>query len=210
MKKTIFTIGYAGFSEISDFLKELKQNRINYIIDVRSIPYSKYHLSYNRENIKKILNDKGIRYENFDKEFGARQMDSKLQVNGKVSFQLFSNSDIFKSGVEKVEKIINDGYNICFMCTEVEPRFCHRGILISRVFYNKGYSIIHLITKKPSLTQEELEKNMLNDFFPDRREIPIYSDEKYLEMTYKLQEDQISFRSDIDFEEYYKNNRRKI
>jgi uncharacterized protein (DUF488 family) len=53
-KKTLYTIGYAGF-QARDFIKELKKRHVTALVDVRSEPYSKFHSDYNKEAITEIL-----------------------------------------------------------------------------------------------------------------------------------------------------------
>ena len=43
MAKQLFTIGYSGYKEADDFIKELKNHEIQILIDVRSSPYSAYY-----------------------------------------------------------------------------------------------------------------------------------------------------------------------
>lgn len=76
MINTIYTIGYSGFA-IDDFIQILKKYEISVVIDVRSNPYSRYHLEYNKENLKKKLKQNRIYYRNYSLEFGARQSDKK-------------------------------------------------------------------------------------------------------------------------------------
>ena len=64
MINKIYTIGYSGFV-IDDFIKILKKYEISVVIDVRSNPYSQYHLEYNKENLKKKLKQNRIYYRSY-------------------------------------------------------------------------------------------------------------------------------------------------
>ena len=65
----VYTIGYAGL-DIDRFLDILKENKISLLIDVRSLPKSKYFKDFNDNNLSKRLSKIGFKYENWRKEFG--------------------------------------------------------------------------------------------------------------------------------------------
>ena len=144
MNGTIYTIGYSGFS-IEDFVKKIKNNNINCVIDVRSSPFSKYFPQYNKEFVKKYLNNNNILYMNF-LEFGARQTDPKFfNPKGYLDFEKYTQSLSFLHGTERVVNGIAKGYNIALMCAEKEPSHCHRTIMISRWFDKNDFNIIHFM-----------------------------------------------------------------
>ena len=66
----LFTIGHSQH-DIEYFIKMLRKYNVNYVLDVRSTPYSKYAEQYNRENIEKYISRNGIRYSFMGKFFGA-------------------------------------------------------------------------------------------------------------------------------------------
>ena len=61
MNNILFTIGHSQH-EISYFIELLRKYEINYILDVRSTPYSQFAAQYNKNSIKVMLNDEGINY----------------------------------------------------------------------------------------------------------------------------------------------------
>ena len=190
MVNTVFTIGYSGF-QINDFIKTLKNNGISLVIDVRSLPYSHYHADYNKENLSKILPDNGIYYRNYILEFGARQENRGYYPNGYLDFDMFSKSEVFLTGIEKLKKSMEQDYTFALMCSEKDPLMCHRTILVSRVFYNFGYNIIHLLPNDKTITQKDVEERLLNKFFPDRGQISMFekclSQQEYIDEAYKKQ-----------------------
>ena len=50
MSGHIYTIGHSTHTS-EDFFQMLKDNKIDMIVDVRSVPYSKYAPQFNQENI---------------------------------------------------------------------------------------------------------------------------------------------------------------
>ena len=165
MNGTIYTIGYSGFS-IEDFVKKIKNNNINCVIDVRSSPFSKYFPQYNKEFVKKYLNNNNILYMNF-LEFGARQTDPKFfNPKGYLDFEKYTQSLSFLHGTERVVNGIAKGYNIALMCAEKEPSHCHRTIMISRWFSKNDFNIIHFMPNNiRNKKQKDLDVELLMHFF---------------------------------------------
>ncbi len=197
IKKTIFTIGYSGFT-ISNFIQELKKYNINVVIDVRSYAYSEKYPEYNKYTIKKILNEEGIYYKNYSKEFGARQEEKGLySSNGYLDFDIFSKSEQFQMGVTKLVDSTEKGYRIVLMCAEKDPIQCHRAILVARAFYKLGFSVIHIMPNDISKDQKDIEKELLIKHFPDRNQVSLFNNQMsyddYLNEAYKKQNEQIGY-----------------
>lgn len=196
MVDTVYTIGYSGF-KIDDFIKTLKGNNISLVIDVRSTPYSRYYTDYNKENLSIMLEKSHIYYRNYVSEFGARQGERKYYPNGYLDFEMFSKSESFLSGVEKLKKSMEKNYTFALLCSEKDPIKCHRTILVSRAFHIAGYKIIHLMDNGTYVTQEDIEERLLNMFFPDREQInmfaPTLSKQEYLDESYKKQNKNIGY-----------------
>lgn len=199
MVNTVFTIGYSGF-QINEFVKTLKNKGISLVIDVRSLPYSQYYVDYNKENLNKILSDNGIYYRNYILEFGARQEDRSYYPNGYLDFDMFSKSEIFLTGIDKLRKSMEQNYTFALMCSEKDPIMCHRTILIARAFYNFGYSVTHLLPHDITVTQKDVEERLLNKFFPDRGQISMFeknlSAQEYIDEAYKKQNAIIGYSID--------------
>ena len=54
MNNILFTIGHSQH-EISYFIESLRKYEINYILDVRSTPYSQFAAQYNKNSIKESI-----------------------------------------------------------------------------------------------------------------------------------------------------------
>jgi len=58
---TLYTIGHSNKS-IVEFLSELKSREIHLVVDMGSIPYSRFSPQFNREALIKVLGKNGIAY----------------------------------------------------------------------------------------------------------------------------------------------------
>ena len=100
---------------------------------------------------------------------------------------------------ERIKNGLKKGYNIAFMCTEKEPEDCHRCILIGRYFNDIGYQVINIIDEKNYKTQNVIEQDLLNEYFPERNQISLIpdlnkSDEELIRDAYKLKNKKIGYR----------------
>ena len=166
MDNTIFTIGYAGF-RVDEFVDALNYHNVSAVIDVRSVPFSRYHPEYDAPVISKTLETRNICYRHFPREFGANQQDKSFyHPNGYMDFEKFAKSEQFKDGVNKILDAMND-YVIALMCAEKDPITCHRAILAARAFHKLGINVIHIMPYCEEITHQELEIRLLDKYCPE-------------------------------------------
>jgi len=196
-KKTIYTIGHSTH-QLSYFLELLKEYNINCIVDVRSVPASAYNPQFNQEPFKRFLKNHKIAYLHFGKEFGARQTDPNLFDNeGILDFKKVRKTNSFKSGLERIMKGDNKGFNLAIMCSESDPLDCHRFSMISVGLIDYGFNINHIMKDKTIKTQSELEKDLLKQFnkkLPQRDLFnPNIGIKEQLVVAYKLKNKKIGY-----------------
>ena len=197
MNDTIYSIGYSGFL-IDDFVKILTSKKISLVVDVRSTPYSQYFSDYNKDILESRLKKEKIHYRNYVDEFGARQEERKYYSKaGYLDFELFTQSTPFLSGVDKLKKSMEQGYSVALMCAEKDPIACHRTILVSRAFFTAGYRVVHLLPNNINMTQEDVEKRLLDKYFPNREQLTLFdenlSTQEYICEAYKKQNAAIGY-----------------
>lgn len=195
--KEIFTIGYTAF-QIDDFFDVLKKYSINSVIDVRSTPFSKFHSEYNSDVLSKELTKRGLAYRNYKKEFGARQLETKYYPRGYMDFSLFTKSDVFRSGLNKIVNASGMGYRFVLMCAEKEPVTCHRVIMVAREFHKEGFAVKNILSDGGYYTQEDIEKQLIDMYFPNRDQLSLFDEqlswEEMVEKGYALQNEKIGYR----------------
>lgn len=208
-EKTIYTIGYSTF-EINSFVKILKENNINSLIDVRSKPYSKYKPEYNKENLRLKLEKHNIIYRNYDKEFGAIQENEKYFTEGILDFNKYYKSEAFKNGYDKILLGILQGYRFAFMCAERDPSTCHRNIMVARYFYKNGFEINNIWDDGSIELQNSLEERLINQYFPNDNQINFFetkvkSKKEKIEESYILRNKEIGYKMNLEDEIYRVN-----
>lgn len=195
--KEIYTIGYSSF-KIEDFIQILKRNNITCVIDVRSNPFSEYFQDYNKDILEKKLKKENIMYRNYKKEFGARQEEPSFYPKGYLDFDLFTKSEQFNEGVLKIAKGIEMGFSFVLMCAEKDPITCHRNIMVAKAFKERGYNIKHILFDGSIESQDDIEKRMIKEYFPERNQMALFdenkSDEDLIKASYNKKNEEIGYR----------------
>jgi uncharacterized protein (DUF488 family) len=143
MQQTVFTIGHSTHLQ-EKFLALLSMHGITALCDVRSKPYSRVNPQFNRDELKEVLLDQGIRYLFLGKELGARSDDPACYENGKVQYDRLAKTELFQQGLKRLQDGTNKGFRIALMCAEKEPLECHRTILVARHLANLGIDVQHI------------------------------------------------------------------
>jgi len=163
--KQCFTIGHGNYP-IDRFITFLQNTDINFIIDVRSSPYSRFNPQFNRENLEKSLVMHDIDYRYMGDKIGGRQSDPNLLfMDGTVNYRKVQETEKFQEGINEVLSIISSGKKIALMCAEKEPERCHRFAMISPVLQSRGISVIHIRPDMKLQSNEDLERDLIDSFF---------------------------------------------
>ena len=140
----LYSIGHSN-KTIEDLIRELRLYGIQYLVDVRSMPYSKYHPQFNREPLKAIINETGdIKYGYMGDAIGGLPADEDCYTSGKVDYGKIKMKPIFISGIERLIKANEQGYKTCVMCSEGDPSMCHRSKLIGEALRDRGIILQHI------------------------------------------------------------------
>lgn len=196
----LFTIGHSQH-DTSYFIEMLKQHKINFVLDVRSTPYSKYAEQFNRENIEKTLRMDQIKYSFMGNYFGARPSEAELyHAEGYLDFEKVRVSERFMIGFQNVMLGLQQENNIAFMCTEKDPFNCHRAIMVSRAFDLAGIEINHILEDGNLQSQSVLNDRLLDKYFPERNQMSFFDylnnadSVDHLVEAYRLRNKEIGYR----------------
>lgn len=144
VKKPLYTIGH-GNRKSEDFLALLKEFGIEYLIDVRSQPYSKFNPQFNQNELRFFLEGNGIKYVFMGDNIGGRPKDiSCYDSEGKVDYEAVKTKGFFIDGIERLKTAYNKDINVVIMCSESKPCECHRSKLIGRVLSSDNIILKHI------------------------------------------------------------------
>jgi len=194
--KKIYTIGHSIY-ETDNFIELLKNNNINTIVDVRSIPYSKFASQYNKELLHQHLKQNSIHYIFMGDMLGARYKDKNLLFeNGSVNFKKVQETKLFQDGITRLYKGIIKGYKISLMCSEKEAFDCHRFGLISE-YISKNLTDVEIKHIYPNkiLSQKELENSLIKKYHKKIDYLGLETDKTPLEQAYILRNKDIAYNA---------------
>lgn len=200
MSNTLYSIGHSNQTQ-EEFLALILVHDVNCIVDVRSVPASKYSPQFNLENIRSFLLANNVQYLHFGEEFGARRYDS-IDKNGQVNFEMAVKTPAFISGALRILRGMERGYNIAFMCSEADPLECHRFALVSRYFHDTGIVVQHILKDAKLASHETLEKEMITTFMHSKkyhlpeidRMFGTYTEEDQRRDAYRLKNKEIGYK----------------
>lgn len=143
MKIPLYTIGY-GNRKIDEFLEIIKKYEIDYLIDIRSKPFSKYQQEFNQNELKHFLIKKNINYVFMGDALGGRPDDNTCYFDGKVDYEIISTKMFYQKGIERLKTAYDKDLKISLMCSELKPQDCHRSKLIGRTLIEEKIDVQHI------------------------------------------------------------------
>jgi uncharacterized protein (DUF488 family) len=154
-QQPLFTIGY-GARSLQEFIATLKRNSIEYVIDVRTSPYSKFKPEYSKEVLQRQLEGAGVRYVFMGDTLGGQPKDPGCHTDGKVDYDKVRAQSFFQRGIERLRKAFEAQHRVALMCSEGRPEQCHRSKLIGEVLAAAGIPVCHIDEDGGQLTQTQV------------------------------------------------------
>jgi uncharacterized protein (DUF488 family) len=147
----IFTIGHSTHT-LPAFTSLLQRNRIEQVVDVRTLPRSRRNPQFDQEAIRAALRIEGFRYTHLPEVGGLRQ-----PVEGSVNdgwdneaFQGYADhmgTPEFAEGLDKLTRLATR-WPTAVLCAEADWRRCHRRLL-SDALSVAGWRVRHILPKRP-------------------------------------------------------------
>ncbi|MCK8824340.1 DUF488 domain-containing protein [Fuchsiella alkaliacetigena] len=200
-KKLIYTIGHSNH-DLSTFLALLKSHNIDSVVDVRSVPFSKYTPHFNQDQLIKSLKEENIHYIPMGDQLGARWDELYLyNDNNRLDFSKVRQTEKFKTGINRLLSGLKEGYNISLMCTEKNPSDCHRTILIAYSLSKMEIKINHILADGKIKEHQQLEKELIESHFGEIDQLDLFSENngikdrlEKLETAYQKKEEEIAYQ----------------
>ena|SRR5688572_1601258 len=151
----VYTIGY-GARPLEEFIAALQSNGIEYLIDVRTAPYSKFKPEFSKELLQHHLERAGIRYVFMGDTLGGQPKDASCQTDGKVDYDKVRTQPFFEAGLQRVRQAFQQQHRIVLMCSEGRPEQCHRSKLIGEALAAAGVPMCHIDDDGALISQTEV------------------------------------------------------
>jgi uncharacterized protein (DUF488 family) len=151
----IYTIGY-GAREIEAFLAVLQANQIQYLVDLRSSPYSSYKPEFSKKSLQNFLEANGIRYLFMGDTLGGQPNDAACYTDGKVDYEKVAQRPSYQAGIVRLHEASRQGWRVALMCSEGKPENCHRSKLVGRTLTAEGVEVLHIDEEGVLVSQKDL------------------------------------------------------
>jgi uncharacterized protein (DUF488 family) len=156
---TICTIGHSTRT-LNEFMELLNVYNITLLVDVRTVPRSRYNPQFNKETLPATLQSFGIKYIHMP-EIGGLRHPKKDSINlawKNMGFRGYANymqTKEFKDNLLKIVALARENC-IVLMCAEALPWRCHRS-LISDALVVRHVIVLHIISATSTITHELTE-----------------------------------------------------
>ncbi|MGC1357819.1 MAG: DUF488 domain-containing protein [Xanthobacteraceae bacterium] len=155
----LFTIGHSNIA-IDRFAALLQQAGVNAIVDVRSVPHSRWCPWFSQKPLAPRLAAAGMSYTFEGDALGGRPRHERLYRNGVADYEATANEPPYMDGLGRV--IAEAGRSrLCLMCAEREPLDCHRCLLVARSLAERGLAVGHILHNGTIEPHTELERRLL-------------------------------------------------
>lgn len=151
----VYTIGYGGRT-CEEFVALLKQYKILLLVDVRTVPYSGYYEDFRKEALSRKLKENDIAYE-WLKSLGGRPDDRDCFVDGKLNAARCEERDWYQHGIKHLKALARER-RVAIMCSEKDPRNCHRSYVVGATLAKDvAFAVVHIDKTGERKGQRELE-----------------------------------------------------
>lgn len=147
----LYTLGYGNRSLIS-FISVLLKNNINTLVDVRSIPYSRFRPEYNKKRLIEVLGKVGIRYIHLE-SLGGKPKKPEFYIDGKLCYDKLRRTRGYQEGIGHLEYLLELGLFPAIMCSELDYHNCHRWSLLGEDLTRRGWEVVHIDSKDCLINQ---------------------------------------------------------
>jgi len=139
MAQTIYTVGHNSLN-FMQFITLIQANNITHIVDIRSIPYSKYAPWSDKSRLPELLRPFKINYTYLGHKLGGKKQPFK-QI---VKQQSATPQDVYDQGIQILLQLSMRG-NLTLLCAEGDPAKCHRQHIIAQTLLDSGTKVLHIL-----------------------------------------------------------------
>jgi uncharacterized protein (DUF488 family) len=153
---SVYTVGHSTRT-LAEFTTTLKTYHVNFLVDIRSVPRSRYNPKFNKETLSQELKFNGIKYLHIPELGGLRRPHSdsvNLALQNK-SFRGYADYMQTKEFAEHLLRLVAlaSEKRLAIMCSEAAPWRCHR-ILLSDALVARHMEVNHILTEASCLNHK--------------------------------------------------------
>jgi uncharacterized protein (DUF488 family) len=138
----LMTIGHSNLPA-DRFITLLRDSKVSAVIDVRSVPFSRWCPWFSSKPLATGLAAGGLAYLQLGDELGGRPRDPQLYCDGIADYEAMARRPEFRAGLDRVIDETRH-HRVCLLCSEREPLDCHRCLLVGRALAERGMTPGHI------------------------------------------------------------------
>lgn len=159
----IYTIGHSNHT-FGEFLRLLRRQNVDMLIDVRSIPFSKGAPQFNRYPFSESLRQASVPYLYVGERLGGRPKDPELLADGVPDYEKISASIPFRKGIEDIlGGLPRWPGRAAMMCSEEDPAMCHRRRLVGAALEKHSVEVLHIRGDGDVETEDQIRARLHED-----------------------------------------------
>ena len=155
MSGTLYTIGY-GNRDMDVLLAQLRHHGVQILVDVRSAPFSRHRPEFSKRPLKRAVRARGMRYWLRGKTLGGMPRDRSLYDGNRLVVERMRARTDYRQDLRRLECAAAMGAVLCLLCSEEDPRRCHRWRILGADLARAGVEVRHLQADGGIKTQAEL------------------------------------------------------
>lgn len=161
----IWTIGHSNH-DFETLICLLRGERIEFVVDVRSFPYSRFAPQFGRQEIERGLEQKGVRYLFMGSELGGRPSRSEqYDSEGHALYGRMAAEPDFRKAISRLVQGATK-HRIALLCSEGLPQDCHRRLLVGKVLAEEGLTLRHVLPDATVVEEVEVRLGEVSDQAP--------------------------------------------
>jgi uncharacterized protein (DUF488 family) len=152
---TVWTVGHSNHA-LETLVDLVQSHEIDYLLDVRSYPYSRFVPHFNHEELPASMEACGIRYVFLGMALGGRpQRDDHFDPEGHALYGGMAQEPTF---IEAINQLLRGAskHRLALLCSCGQPHECHRRLLVGKVLCDRGAELRHILPDGSLLTERSV------------------------------------------------------
>lgn len=153
---TVWTVGHSnhGFDEFANLVSA---EQIEFLVDVRSYPYSRFAPQFNRDELQRSMADLGVGYLYLGDELGGRpSRPEHYDGDGHALYAEMAGEPAFRAAIDRLVRGARE-HRLALVCSEADPADCHRRLLVGKVLCDRGVLLRHILADGTVRVEETVD-----------------------------------------------------
>jgi len=142
----VYTVGHSNHS-IDGLVALLRGCGVARVVDVRSVPYSKYWTQFRKQHLRAGLGERRVDY---------RWMGDRLGGKIDCAYAERATQPDFIAAIDELLELARE-QPTALLCAEKDPRDCHRRKLLTPALAGRGVTVVHILADGSMHPDDELD-----------------------------------------------------